>query len=69
MQKTVSEVLKTWYFPYSAFLSAGQWGSYSPPAYAIGHQQRLAFNHSKNNDANAHDENETVRQNNCLKMS
>ena len=25
-QKTVSEVLKTWYFPHSAFCSAGQWG-------------------------------------------
>ena len=32
MQKRVLEVLKTWYFPYSAFWSAGQWGGgYSPP--------------------------------------
>ena len=26
VQKTVSEVLKMWYFLYSAFWSAGQWG-------------------------------------------
>ena len=26
VQKTVSEVLKTWYFYYSGFWSAGQWG-------------------------------------------
>ena len=32
MQKRVLEVLKTWYFPYSAFWSAGQWGGYSLPA-------------------------------------
>ena len=33
MQKRVLEVLKTWYFPYSAFWSAGQWGggAISPP--------------------------------------
>ena len=30
MQKTVLEMLKTWYFSYSAFWSAGQWGGYSP---------------------------------------
>ena len=24
-------MLKTWYFPYSAFWSAGQWGGYNPP--------------------------------------
>ena len=30
MQKRVLEVLKTWYFSYSAFWSAGQWGGYSP---------------------------------------
>ena len=29
----VLEVLKTWYFPYSAFWLAGQWGGYSPPAF------------------------------------
>ena len=34
MQKRVLEVLKTWYFPYSAFWSAGQWGGYSPPPLA-----------------------------------
>ena len=29
----VSEKIKTWYFPYSAFWLTGQWGkSYSPPA-------------------------------------
>ena len=33
MQKRVLEVLKTWYFPYSAFWSAGQWGGYSTPTY------------------------------------
>ena len=33
MQKTVSEVIKTWYFPYPAFLSAGQWGGNSPPGH------------------------------------
>ena len=27
--KIVSKVLKTWYFPYSAFRSTGQWGAYS----------------------------------------
>ena len=33
MQKRVLEVLKTWYFPYSAFWSAGQWGgAIAPPA-------------------------------------
>ena len=26
---------KTWYFPSSAFCSAGQWAGYSPPDYAI----------------------------------
>ena len=26
MQKIVSEVLKTWYFLYSAFWPAGEWG-------------------------------------------
>ena len=31
MQKRVLEVLKTWYFPYSAFWLAGQWEGYSPP--------------------------------------
>ena len=31
MQKTVPEVLKTWYFSYSAFWSTGHWGGYSPP--------------------------------------
>ena len=31
MQKTVSEVIKTWFFPYSAFWSAGQLGGNSPP--------------------------------------
>ena len=32
MQKRVLEVLKTWYFPYSAFWSAGQWGGgIAPP--------------------------------------
>ena len=30
MQKTVPEVLKTWYFSYSAFWPTGQWGGYSP---------------------------------------
>ena len=36
VQKTVSEVLKTWYFPYSAFRSEGQKrGATSPPGYAI----------------------------------
>ena len=30
MQKTVPEVLKTWYFSYSAFWSTGHWGGYSP---------------------------------------
>ena len=30
-KKRVLEVLKTWYFLYSAFWSAGQWGGYSPP--------------------------------------
>ena len=44
-QKTVSEVLKTWYFPHSAFCSAGQWGGEEgfkgtiayrlPPGYAF----------------------------------
>ena len=36
MQKRVLEVLKTWYFPYSAFWSAGQWGGAiaRPPGYA-----------------------------------
>ena len=32
MQKRVLEVLKTWYFPYSAYWSAGQWGeAIAPP--------------------------------------
>ena len=31
MQKTVSEVLKTWYFYHSGFWSAGQRGGYCPP--------------------------------------
>ena len=31
MQKRVLEVLKTWYFPYSAFWSAGQWGGAIAP--------------------------------------
>ena len=31
MQKTVPEVLKTWYFSYSAFWSTGQCGGYCPP--------------------------------------
>ena len=31
VQKRVLEVLKTWYFPYSAFWLAGQWGGYTPP--------------------------------------
>ena len=30
MQKTVPEVLKTWYFSYSAFWSTGLWGGSSP---------------------------------------
>ena len=30
MQKTVSETLKTWYFPYSALLSANQFGRPQP---------------------------------------
>ena len=39
MQKRVLEVLKTWYFSYSAFWSAGQWGGAiapppPPPGYA-----------------------------------
>ena len=38
MQKTVSEELKTWYFYYSGFWSAGQWGGAivprAPPGYA-----------------------------------
>ena len=29
-QKTVSDVLKTWYFPYSAFWSTGQWRALAP---------------------------------------
>ena len=38
VQNTVSQALKTWYFPYSAFSSAGQWGGggFSPPGYATG---------------------------------
>ena len=38
-QNTVSEVLKTWYFLYSAFFSAGQWMGFipRPPGYATGH--------------------------------
>ena len=31
VQKTISEVLKTWYFPYSAFWLAGQRGATAPP--------------------------------------
>ena len=34
VQKTVSEVLKTWYFSYSTFGTAGQWGeaiAFLPP--------------------------------------
>ena len=32
VQKTVTEVLKTWYFPYTAFRSADQWeGGAKPP--------------------------------------
>ena len=31
MQKRVLEVLKTCYFSYSAFWSAGQWGAIAPP--------------------------------------
>ena len=34
MQKTVLEMLRAWYFPYSAFWSAGQWGANAPPGYA-----------------------------------
>ena len=36
--KTVSKVLKTWYFFYSAFWSTCQWGSLypRPPGYATG---------------------------------
>ena len=30
-QKTVSEKLKTWHFPYSAFWLTDQWKGYSPP--------------------------------------
>ena len=30
-KKTVSDVLKTWYFPYSAFWSTGQWRALAPP--------------------------------------
>ena len=39
MQKMVSEVLKTWYFLYSAFWPAGQWGegkAVFPPSNATG---------------------------------
>ena len=39
MQKMVSEVLKTWYFLYSAFWRAGQWGREKnciPPSNATG---------------------------------
>ena len=39
-QKTVSKVLKTWYFPYSVFWSACQWGEgYRPHGYATGHKK------------------------------
>ena len=31
-QKTVSDVLKTWYFSYSAFWSTGQWRALAPPS-------------------------------------
>ena len=31
-KKTVSDVLKMWYFPYSAFWSTGQWGGISLPS-------------------------------------
>ena len=44
MQKRVLEVLKTWYFPYSAFWSAGQGGGAiappaPPPGYATDYDQ------------------------------
>ena len=48
MQKRVLEVLKTWYFPYSAFWSAGQWGGAitpprTPTGYATGPRPRTAL--------------------------
>ena len=48
MQKRVLEVLKTWYFSYSAFWSAGQWGgAIAPPpppphGYATGRVIRVS---------------------------
>ena len=42
MQKTVTEVLLMWYFPYSAFCLAGQWG---PPGYATGYCWYTFFAH------------------------
>ena len=49
MQKTFSEVLKTWYFPCSAHFdwqAKGKGGGYSPPGYATDldlHSVQLRF--------------------------
>ena len=58
MQKRVLEVLKTWYFPYSAFWSAGQWGGGcsppAPPGYATALMYAIFLDSSKAFDRVCH---------------